>query len=223
MTTPWPARFSDVHGTALTSIRIDDGHQMRLRIRGFDFAGQPHTLEPVLPLPPQAPFARSAQGAVCNYTLEWRVPVLLDRAAGSQLSGYLHLRLDEADGGIAAVLEADGTEYRSRWIQDRLDEALMDVRQQLPEGLRLRMCHSCGLAEYHDYAYGPFGDLACFRDTPDEVRARPVRLGSLWQRRTEFVPETHLCPQFEPGGGRGGAGRGEPNTWAVPEWSEPTA
>jgi hypothetical protein len=220
MTTPWPARFSDAHGVELTSIQIDHESVLRTRIRGFEFVGQPDALEPVRPLPPDSPFTSDERGDICGYTLEWLVPVSVDGAAGSPREGLLHLRLNEADGAVAAVLQVDGAEYRSRWVQYGLDEALMDVREQLPKGMRLRMCHSCGLAEYPDDAYLPFGGLICFRNTPDEIRRHSGRLGTLWLRRAGFVAETHSCSQFEPGGYRGTVERNEPNTWAVEDWDK---
>lgn len=219
MTTPWPARFTDAHGVELTSIEIDHESILRMRIRGFDFVGQPDGFDAAVPLPPDAPFTLDWQGAVSHYTLEWRAPVAVDRRGGAPLAGLLYVRLGAEDGLIAVVLRVGGAEYRSHRLQDRLDEALMDLRSALPEGLRLRMCHSCGLAEYPDDAYFAFGDLICFRDTPDLIRNHRGRLDALMPRQAGFVPETHLCSRFEPGGYRGTVGHGEPNTWSVEDWA----
>ncbi|HEV2633889.1 MAG TPA: DUF6304 family protein [Actinocrinis sp.] len=221
MKIPWPARFSDAFGSEQTSITRVDGPNVGLRIRGFDFFGLPSDLQPVQPLPPDARVALSDNGYLRNYVLEWRVPVLLDHASGTTQDGCLYLRLEEVTE-IAAVLRTGGAEYRARWIQDRSDEALGDLRENLPADLRLRSCHSCALAEYPAHAYFDFGSLGCFRDTPDEVLGERVSLWGLWPKLTELVSETYLCPQHQPGGHRGVVGNvGVPNLWTVDHLDEP--
>jgi hypothetical protein len=52
---------------------------------------------------------------------------------------------------------------------------------------------------YSPYGHGLFGGLACFRGNKAGYRAVTGKddLFAVWDTMTEFVQETHLCPEFE--------------------------
>ena len=200
-----------------------------MRLRGVQLVGTLDDLDPVESSSPESRFALS-DGRLTGAALEWRIPMRLDSGSGAVQTGGLYVCLDysRSEGRIAMVLRVAGVEYRSRWLQNRFDEAIGDLREQLPRGLRPRMCHACGLAEYSNLGYGTFGELACFRDTPEAIRQVNASQGSafktglfrLWPEVTEFVEETHLCPDYEPGGSRSTPSRAHPNLW-TPDWWDP--
>jgi hypothetical protein len=175
--------------------------------------------------PPDVPF-RWLGNSLRDYALEWRSPAELDHA-GVRRQGTLYVRFGDHDRPewvvtgevrprplhseptMSVILRVGEEEYRSTYRQDGLDEALGDLRRNLPADLRPLMCHSCGLAEYSNYGTGGvFGFLACCRDTPDEIRAVARggdfkrMLDALWPSQAGFVGETYLCSQHEPGGSR---------------------
>ena len=83
---------------------------------------------------------------------------------------------------------------------------MLDLQRQLPAGSYLRACITCAYSDYSPGGNGLFGGLACFRGHKAEYLAvRSKRdLLDIWDKRTGFVQETYLCPEFDrrqPGSG----------------------
>jgi hypothetical protein len=65
--------------------------------------------------------------------------------------------------------------------------------------LALNTCWNCAFADYNPIGSGSFGGLACFRNIKEAYRKVQNKrdLMNLWEKRTEYVQEIYLCPEFE--------------------------
>ena len=63
----------------------------------------------------------------------------------------------------------------------------------------MKCCHTCAFSDYHPVGTGTFGGLACFRDHKQEYLALKGKaaLMHFFNKSTENVQETYLCPEFE--------------------------
>jgi hypothetical protein len=91
-----------------------------------------------------------------------------------------------------AVIDSKGT---SGWFEDEL----LDILKALPKGMYFRSCFTCAFSDYSPAGNRLFGDLACFRDNKENYRqvSSKQELLALWDSKTEFVQETHLCSAYE--------------------------
>ena len=132
-----------------------------------------------------APFATD-HGTLTDYELDWHMPVQ-HVTAGAQLAAMLHCRLLLA-GAPVATTRPHGF----------FEDALADIQRQMPRDIVLKACISCAYSDYHPAGSGLSGSLACFRDNKAaylQVSGKR-ELFQVWDTRTEFVRETHLCPHY---------------------------
>jgi hypothetical protein len=78
-------------------------------------------------------------------------------------------------------------------------DELLDLQKQLPPDTYLKTCINCAFSDYSPAGHGCFGGLACFRDNKAGYAAVASKwdLFRIWNSMTEFVQETHVCPEFE--------------------------
>jgi hypothetical protein len=90
-------------------------------------------------------------------------------------------------------------DYATRKPHGFFEDALIDIRDQLPPDIHVQTCFFCGLSDYHPSGMGLFGGLACFREQKAAYRAVQTKndLFALWPKKTAFVQETYHCPAFE--------------------------
>ena len=201
------ATYRDKVGESSAFLEID-GQSLRIELRGVPFAGDDFdALEPTRPLSEserqQFVFAGAA---LCSCVLAWSLPVEIvveDRAQPARLEAELTLGEPRPDGGITSEhlklrLVGLSEEYSSRKDAGGFEDALADIQRALPGGSVFRVCFSCAYSDYSPAGHGLWGGLACFRD--NKAGYAGVRnksdLHRIWSTLTEFVAETHVCPEF---------------------------
>ncbi len=214
----YPAVYQDRYGEVSTLI-TNDGKLLRMVVRDVAFSGEDFDgLEPEsgTSSAQMASFTLD-HGSLCACTIvcDIPVPVVVGREV---LLGKLHMHLElgaPRSGGnrgidredLLLTLSCGGRIFTSRgtsggWFEDELH----DLQAALPEGAYIKACINCAFSDYHPGGHGLFGGLACFRDEKEAYRTvmGKYALMQLWDRMTEFVQETYLCPEFEkrrPGAG----------------------
>ncbi|MCR9144289.1 MAG: DUF6304 family protein [bacterium] len=154
---------------------------------------------------------------LCDCRLTARIPIELAAQAGQRRRAWLGLDLQlgapTASGGIdserlsLALSFAEGPEAaaaspiaRSAAV-DSFEDALIQIRRQLAPAYDLRCCFACGLSDYFPGGNGIFGEMACFRNIPEEyVRSGDDKhaLLKIFDRRAGDVQETWVCSEFRP-------------------------
>lgn len=203
-----PVTYRDSRGEVETVLEIE-GRTIRMELRGTAFAGDDFDqLEPVDALPDDVgKHFVFASGALCGCRLEWAMPVAI-LVGGQEVEGRLRAELDlgapRPDGGIAhehLLLRLEGlggtssSESPAGWFED----ALAGLQRLLPNGAMLKICFSCAHSDYSPAGHSLWGGLACFRDNKSgyaAVRSKE-EIFRVWPSLTEFVAETHVCPEFE--------------------------
>jgi hypothetical protein len=106
---------------------------------------------------------------------------------------------------VVFTLRVGNEEFVSPGSSGWFEDEMLELQKLLPEGY-IRSCIHCAFSDYSPHGHGLFGGLACFRDAKDAYRSVDGKqsLFELWDARTEYVQETHVCEQFErrePGAG----------------------
>ena len=100
---------------------------------------------------------------------------------------------------VELALEFQGQTFRfmgtSAWFEDEL----VDLQRRLPSGVYMLACVNCAFSDYSPAGHGCFGGLACFRGAKEAYKKVNTKadLFQAWDRLTEFVQETYVCPEFE--------------------------
>jgi hypothetical protein len=198
--------YSDRFGREAIAIDYSEARFHAL-IRGAAFSGLLDELRPVRPLPPDAPFVfYESYGAsyLSSCTFEWTMPVLLDGPAHVRAAEIAcTLRIGEPEDTsqeLRLVLREGGAIVAAVITEANFEDGMSQLtRESLPRGVSLRACATCRLAGYHAGEGSPFlGGLGCFRGSQAEflaARGKPAR-GRMWENRTEYVLETHICPEY---------------------------
>ncbi|HEU4404403.1 MAG TPA: DUF6304 family protein [Polyangiaceae bacterium] len=211
----YPALYQDDQGVEAVTLR-NDGKALRVTVRGVEFRGVDFdALEPVagVEAAERAGFCLS-QGALCACELEFTMTLPVETPGATrvcELRVALTFGRPASDGALEREellleLRFEGRKLRSSGKDGWFEDALLGLQRQLPEGAYLRACIGCAYSDYNPAGHGLFGGLACFRDNKAAYRAvRDKRsLFAIWDTMTEYVQETHLCPEFErrtPGAG----------------------
>jgi hypothetical protein len=195
--------FHDKVGREPISI-ICDTRSLSTTIRGVAFAGSDFNS---LSTPVENAQFDLCCGDLCSCEFRLQIPVRLWAPEGlrhSQLLAIIELGNPAPNGGLDREnvrLAMEQPEFSisspgdSGWFEDEM----LSFVAQLPPGFSLQTCVTCGLSDYSPYGHGFSGDLACFREVPEDYRAVTSKAGifALWGRMTEFVQEFHWCDQFE--------------------------
>ncbi|AUY53482.1 hypothetical protein C2142_36550 [Streptomyces sp. CB01881] len=190
-----------------TGVMTNNGQTFSLEWRGNRFEGEsPDSLELVgeavaSPEPPELDGTD-----LCGYELTWSTPVTVLTGAGTErfdLTAHLCVpnRSAPVPGqvyGVSLALAVSGGNVSTAHHPD-IESALLELQQNVPDGMRLATCSTCALSDYHPAGYGFMGSLACFRNTKEEFRAVSGKRGlmSLWSGLAGYVQETYHCPEFE--------------------------
>jgi hypothetical protein len=195
----------------------NDGKTLRLRVRGIDFAGSDFdTLEPVR-APREATgagFTLDPSGTLCAFELSFSMPMPLVTPPSWDIWA-LQVRFALGallpNGRIASevvelALEFQGQTFRSMGTSGWFEDELVDLQRRLPPGVYMLACINCAFSDYSPAGHGCFGGLACFRGAKEAYKKVNTKadLFQVWDRMTEFVQETYVCPEFErrrPGAG----------------------
>jgi hypothetical protein len=205
----YPAVVTDRWGRFETTL-VNDGQNFEMELRDHRFKGNSiDSLELVeSPVSTGEPPTLS-HGDLCSCTIEWTMSVQV-AASGTTESAEAKLRArlvlgDPAPNhaidyvGVTLVLHLPGAVIETTRPQGWMEDALLDLQRQLPDGFRLVACISCAFSAYHPAGSGFIGSMACFRAAKDAYRAVNSKrdLFQVWPQRSGFVQETFCCPQFE--------------------------
>ncbi|MES2597772.1 MAG: DUF6304 family protein [Verrucomicrobiota bacterium] len=104
-----------------------------------------------------------------------------------------------APGDLRLHLEQPEFSIPSRGTSGAFEDEMLSIVSKLPQGFQLHACITCGLSDYSPAGSMSFGNMACFRDVPDEYRKVKSKsdIFALWDQLTDYVQETHYCPKFE--------------------------
>ena len=220
MASTWPGYYTDSRGRDAIVMKAK-GASLSAEIRGVTFTGSDFdNLQPPASIDGTAAFA-THYGMLTDYELAWEMPVQVVRG-GTELAATLRCQLVLASptaAGSRAVeeltlsLSVPGDEpVAGARPYGFFEDALADIQRQLPPGTVLKACVSCALSDYHPAGSGLSGSLACFRNNKTaylEVSGKNELL-QVWDTRTEFVRETHLCPDYARRGAHAGYRGGFP-------------
>lgn len=183
----------------------NDGKDLHTTLRGVALSGSDFDgLEAESPgSEDMPPFTLDKFGMLATGSLTLLVPTAIDIAGMPQVIDIeativlpppierveLTIRLPDGRGPFRGM--NNGGDFEAE---------LEEVVRALPADVRLLACYTCGLSDYSPLGHGLFQGLACFRDVKDAYR----RVASKWDifnllpSLTEYVQETHLCPEWEP-------------------------
>ena len=199
------ATFCDRWGEESITIR-STGTSLETVIRGVRCAGK--DFDGLTPDAPCEEFDLSNFGELCGFTLCVDMPVRLKAPEGLRhviMKAEITIGLPSTNGGVDRVdihvgLCEPEVSIFSRGSSGEFEGELLSLIAQLPQGFAFETCFTCGLSDYSPGGNGAFGCLACFRDVAEayrEVKSKEM-IFALWDRLTEYVQETHYCPQYEP-------------------------
>jgi hypothetical protein len=204
----YPARYTDRLGTEQTTI-LNDGDTLTMTLRGVTFQGP--DFDSFEPLDESDPALLSSfallRGSLWFCTIEAEIPLPVvtptDTASG-RLTFELGLRGPTPPGltdeeHLVLRLAVNGKTYASAGTSGWFEDEMLDLQRQLPPGTFMKACINCAFSDYSPIGHGLFGGLACFRGNKAGYRAVTSKrdIFAVWNTLTEFVQETHLCPEFE--------------------------
>lgn len=205
----YPTTYRDRNGEVETFIQ-NDRHHLQIMLRGVVFSGDDFDS-----LTPDRPLSDQERGmfiltptdlCLCACTLKWSMPLAM-LVNGAEVAAELRVSLvlgePREDGGITneqvtTHLLSPAGELSSRGPSGWFEDELLELQAQLPSGHTLECCIACAHSDYSPYGHGLWGSLACFRGCKDEYAkvGSKADLFAVWNKLTEFVPETFVCPDF---------------------------
>jgi len=206
----WKLRYRDAIGH-LDGWIESNGRSMSVDIDGSVFGGDDFDgLEPQVLTPSGKTRFKlhPSHGDLCDCALEVEIPVAAQGPDGERITVlFTTIRLGSPThrGAISHLDVRLGLQWDGVWVspstssQD-FEDALAALQKELPAGCRLTICFICGLSDYSPFGHGLFGHMACFREAKVAYRKVDSKqaIFDLWDSMTEFVQETHCCPEFEP-------------------------
>ncbi|MFC9325692.1 DUF6304 family protein [Kitasatospora sp. NPDC057015] len=190
-------RWGETQGTL-----ENDGQLLRLEFRGNRYEGRsPDALELVgAPARTAEPPETDRFNELRAYVLTWQTPVDV-RIGGEVEKLPMTVRFTSTGGdhGVSLGLSLPEGDVGTERVGD-LESALLDLRKGAREhGAAVQACATCSLSEYSPAGFGFMGDLACFRNTREEIRAARGKqdVFDLWEARAGLVQEIFSCSDFE--------------------------
>jgi Family of unknown function (DUF6304) len=203
----WPGSYSEAYGHHDITVEAD-GTMLAIEIRGVVFSGRDFDdLEPLGTSESTGMFATS-HGGLTDYKIGWQMPVQVV-SRGTEITAALNCELvlgnppghegARTEDLTISLVQPEAAPVTTTRPYGFFEEALADIQRQLAADTYLKACISCAYSDYSPAGSGLSGSLACFRDNKAAYRAVSGKrdLFRVWETRTEFVRETHLCPEFE--------------------------
>jgi hypothetical protein len=214
----YPGIYRDSAAEEVIALR-NDGKTLSVRVRGIDFEGPDFdALQPMGDIREAAGagFTLDSSGTLCSFELSFVMPMTvvtpLSREMGAlrvrfALGAPLPIPNGRIDSEVVELaLEFQGQTFRSMGTSGWFEDELVDLQRRLPSGVYMLACINCAFSDYSPVGHGCFGGLACFRGAKEAYKKVNTKadLFQIWDRLTEFVQETYVCPEFErrsPGAG----------------------
>jgi hypothetical protein len=201
--------MTELHGTytdALGSTPIaiaNNGEVLSTRIREVDFSG--YSFDALAPAPGADAAALAGfvllEGSLSQCLLEIDIPIGL-RTDGAQLAGILRARIDMRGGPAAALqlqLTAEGLEARSLGATGYFEDALPQLKQQLPADVWPVNCFFCQFGDLNPYGAGLLGSMNCYRKLKAEYLAAQDKLDVVnLIERSDYTQEIWSCAEYAP-------------------------
>ena len=204
----YPTKYSDECGTENTIIH-NDGLTLSLILRGVEFSG--NDFDSLTPsqqtTKSQLTFFTLSQGALCACTIQCQIPIpvmLRELKSEGILDAEITLGRPSSNGGIDQeklnlILHYGNERICSRGSNGWFEDELLDIQNQLPDGVYLKSCINCLYSDYSPAGHGLFGGMMCFRNLKTEYLKVKSKV-DFWQvhgRQDRFVQETYVSDEFE--------------------------
>ncbi|QDT94310.1 DUF6304 family protein [Gimesia algae] len=199
-------RYTDRIGTIVGTM-TNDGADIRINLDGWEFVGKMFDdMEPVQSVCLPDRFLIH-QDSLVDCDFEFIIPVLVnDRNQLIKVDLSVHFELGKPNdrGGIdkegfQIALEYNAIKYVSSGRLEDMEDKLLKIQKQLPDGLFIQACINCLYSDYSPYGNGVFGCMMCFRNLKQEylqVKSKEefFHIHDHFERQ---VQETWLCDEFE--------------------------
>jgi hypothetical protein len=203
---PRPFHYTDHTGTIVGTM-TNDGADIRINLDGWEFVGKMFDdLEPVQTMGLPDRFEIHHDSLIdCNF--EFSIPVLVnDQNQLIKVDLSVHFELGKPNNrrgidkeAFQISLEYNAVKYSSSGKQGDMEDELLEIQKQLPDGVFLQACINCLYSDYSPYGNGVFGCMMCFRNLKQEylqVKSKQDFWG-VANRFERLVQETWLCDEFE--------------------------
>lgn len=203
----FPTTYSDKFGKETTIIQ-NDGKTLLMAIRGIEFVGsmfddfEPKHIE-------KSDFNSFVfnRGVLCSCEINCEIPVYIaieGNTIESKLHAYIELGGPRSNGSIEyekirLELVLNDKSFISPGENGWFDDELRELNALLPNNAYLKSCYTCAFSTYNPAGYGAFGCLACFRNNKKGFSTikNKTELLHLFNKQTETVQETWLCPEYK--------------------------
>lgn len=200
-----PFYFSDRKGSE-TGTLITDGHLLKFTLRDVPFSGSSFNLlsfpeikkEKVIGL-----FDIDEFDTVLGvFGIEYPITIV---EAGLETVTPIILQFDYTNDkeNISYSFNYHSVNYKSERLFSFVENALIDLRQQLPNHCQINCCLSCKYSSYHPAGNNDFGDLACFKYAKNALSyvKDKCALLDVWENiyqenQLSQVQETFICSEF---------------------------
>ncbi|MBG2874894.1 hypothetical protein I4902_05525 [Proteus alimentorum] len=200
-----PFYFSDRKGSEAGTL-MTNGHLLRFVLRGVPFSGPSFNLlsfseinkEKVIGLFDIDEFD-AVQGI---FSIEYPLTIV---EAGLETIAPIILQFDYTTDkeNISYSFNYHGVNYKSERVFSFVENALIDLRQQLSNHCKINCCLSCKYSSYHPVGNNDFGDLACFKYAKNALSyvKDKCSLLDVWENiyqenQLSQVQETFICSEF---------------------------
>ncbi|WP_193015387.1 MULTISPECIES: DUF6304 family protein [Gammaproteobacteria] len=200
-----PFYFCDSKGAEAGTL-MTDGHSLQFILRDVLFNGSSFNLlsfpeikkEKVIKLFDIDEFD-TVQGV---FSIEYPITIM---EAGIETIAPIILQFDYTDdrNDISYLFNYHGVSYKSEGLFSFVENALIDLRQRLPNRCQINCCLSCKYSSYHPVGNNDFGDLACFKyaknalsHVKDKYALLDIWDNTYQENQRSQVQETFICSEF---------------------------
>lgn len=190
--------YIDKLGTVETEI-VNDGEKLTLDIDGTkftsrffdDFEIDNKDTKPVR-------FSLNKNNELTSCRLVCELPLTLTHQ-GKDIQTVLavDLYLENKTNAIFTIKIGE-KEIKTNTIE-LFESGLNELKENLPEGYKLKCCYGCSFADYSVYGQGFFGTMLCFRNIKKEYLqvADKEQYMEIMDNHDRLVQETYLCADFQ--------------------------
>lgn len=203
---PRPFHYTDRIGTIVGTM-TNDGSDIRIDLDGWEFVGKVFDeLEPVQSANLPERFHLD-HGFLMDCDFEFTIPILLnDRNQMTPVNLLVQFAGEKPDDNgeldcdaFKVALDYGTHRIISSGKSGYMENELLEIQKQLPDGVFIQSCINCMYSDYSPYGNRFFGDMMCFRNLKQEylqVKSKADFWG-VANRFERLVQETWLCDEFE--------------------------
>ena len=146
------------------------------------------------------------EGVLCGYSLLCTIPITVSYLKVDEFAqlhvNYIETLPEESKARSATFkfqLICRDLDIRTLQSHHYFEDGLNEIKNNFPPGVFFRACINCRYSDYEPGGGGTFGSMFCFRGNKEaylQVKTKSD-LFKILSTRSEFVQETHLCPEFD--------------------------